>query len=157
MQDRCSANDFKIAMHKYVYSVSIASNTTSENIDNAITISSFTSISVEPPSILVCINKGSRIHDSLMIGTLFCVNLLNDKQINIAELCAYPNQFDKRFDNKEWAVSNPPKLIKALVHLECIVDNIIEHKSHSIILGIVKKTNTTKEDNVLMYKDQKYI
>ena len=52
-------DNFRLAMRKYIYSVSIMSNKDSNNNLNAITVSSVTSISMEPPSILICINKSS--------------------------------------------------------------------------------------------------
>ena len=80
---RDSSQQFKTAMRKYAYSVSIVSNTSNKGINNAITISSFTSISVDPPSVLICINKSSSIHKTLIIDSLFCINLLNEKQKEI--------------------------------------------------------------------------
>ena len=59
-------DNFRLAMRRYVYSVSIMSNKDVSGNLNAITVSSVTSISMEPPSLLVCINKNSRIHDSLI-------------------------------------------------------------------------------------------
>ena len=68
---------FRLAMRRYIYSVSILSNKDEEGNSNAITVSSVTSISMEPPSLLVCINKNSRIHDTLKEGSKFCINLFD--------------------------------------------------------------------------------
>ena len=62
VENRDSSQEFKIAMRKYAYSVSIVSNTSNEGLNNAITISSFTSISLDLSSVLMCINKSSSIH-----------------------------------------------------------------------------------------------
>ena len=151
------SQEFKIAMRKYAYSVSIISNTSNEGINNAITISSFTSISLDPPSILVCINKSSSILKTLLVDSFFCINLLNEKQKEIAELCANPNRADERFDNNKWKKSNPPKLLGALAHLTCCADKVIEYGTHSIVIGIVKKSTTSKHQNNLMYKNQNFL
>ena len=50
-------DNFRLAMRRYVYSVSILSNKDSDGNSNAITVSSVTSISMDPPSLLVCINN----------------------------------------------------------------------------------------------------
>ena len=68
--------DFRLAMRRYIYSVSVMSNVDANGNPNAITVSSVTSISMNPPSLLICINKSSRIHDTLEIGSKFCINLL---------------------------------------------------------------------------------
>ena len=64
-------DNFRLAMRRYVYSVSILSNKDSDGNSNAITVSSVTSISMDPPSLLVCINKNSRIHNRLTVGSKF--------------------------------------------------------------------------------------
>ena len=151
------SQEFNFAMRKYAYSVSIVSNTSNEGINNAITISSFTSISLDPPSILMCINKNSRFNKTLFIDSIFCINLLNKKQKEIAELCANPKRSDERFDNNKWTKSNPPKLLGALVHLTCCTDKIIDYGTHSIIIGIVKESTTSKHQNTLMYKNKKFL
>ena len=50
-------DNFRLAMRRYIYSVSIMSNKDEKGDTNAITVSSVTSISMEPPSLLICINK----------------------------------------------------------------------------------------------------
>ena len=76
-------NNFRNAMRKYIYSVSIFSNKSTSGDLNAITVSSVTSISMNPPSLLVCINKDARIHDTLLEGEEFCINLLTKKHMNL--------------------------------------------------------------------------
>ena len=50
-------DNFRKAMRSYVYSVSILSNINENSECHAITVSSVTSVSIDPPSLLVCINK----------------------------------------------------------------------------------------------------
>ena len=77
-------DNFRLAMRRYIYSVSIMSNKDDNRNLNAITVSSVTSISMDPPSLLICINKSSRIHNTLQIGSKFCINLLNKQQIELS-------------------------------------------------------------------------
>ena len=62
-------NKFRLGMRKFVYSVSVVSNLDEEKI-NAITVSSVTSVSLDPPSVVVSINKKSSIHASLISGSI---------------------------------------------------------------------------------------
>ena len=82
-------DNFRLAMRRYIYSVSIMSNKDEEGNLNAITVSSVTSISMEPPSLLICINKSSRIHESIQVGTKFCINLLNKDQRELSNCLLY--------------------------------------------------------------------
>ena len=92
-------DNFRLAMRRYIYSVSILSNKDEEGNSNAITVSSVTSISMEPPSLLVCINKNSRIHDTLKEGSKFCINLLSKDQEELSNICSDENKYDERFND----------------------------------------------------------
>jgi len=149
-------NEFRVGMRKYIYSVSVISNAQSNGTRNAITVSSVTSISMEPPSIITCINKKSSIHESLIPNSEFCINLLNEKQQDIAEICSDPNKINERFKNIEWVESKPPIMKNALVNIICKVDKIIGYKTHSIVIGLVQRIRNSDFKNPLMYQDGIY-
>ena len=94
-------DNFRQAMRRYIYSVSIMSNKDDNGNSNAITVSSVTSISMDPPSLLICINKTSRIHDSLQIGSKFCINLLKKDQEDLSNICSDEESYEKRFKSRE--------------------------------------------------------
>jgi len=73
-------DNFRKAMRSYIYSVSVMSNVDENKKFSAITVSSVTSVSLDPPSLLVCINKSAGIHNSIKEGSSFCINLLNKNQ-----------------------------------------------------------------------------
>ena len=149
-------NEFRIGMRKYIYSVSVISNTQSNGRKNAITVSSVTSISINPPSIIVCINKKSSIHEGLVLNSKFCINLVNEEQQDIAEICSDPNRINERFKNIEWIGKKPPIMKNALVNIICKVDKIVEYKTHSIVIGLVQKIKNSEHKNPLMYQEGMY-
>ena len=59
-----------------------------ENNRCAVTVSSVTSLSLEPPLIIVCINKNASMHKLLKKDNKFCLNLLNSSQKDLANLCS---------------------------------------------------------------------
>jgi flavin reductase (DIM6/NTAB) family NADH-FMN oxidoreductase RutF len=79
-------DNFRQAMRSYIYSVSVMSNVDSNGDFSAITVSSVTSVSLDPPSLLVCINKSAGIHNTIEEGSSFCINLLNKNQEYISKL-----------------------------------------------------------------------
>ena len=149
-------NEFRIGMRKYIYSVSVISNAQSNGARNAITVSSVTSISINPPGIITCINKKSSIHESLVPNSKFCINLLNEKQQDIAEICSDPNRINERFKNIEWIGDKPPIMKNALVNIICKVDKIVEYKTHSVVIGLVQKIKNSEYKNPLMYQEGMY-
>ena len=73
--------EFRLALRELVYPVSVVSSYNDKTKENhAITVSSVTSLSFEPPSILVCINKDSSIHSSLKKDSSFNISFLSSSQ-----------------------------------------------------------------------------
>ena len=105
--------NFRLAMRRYIYSVSVMSNIDKNGVPNAITVSSVTSISMNPPSLLICINKSSRIHDTLELGSKFCINLLNKSQEELSNICSDEDRYEQRFYDENWNLDNVPFLENA--------------------------------------------
>ena len=149
--------DFRKAMRNYIYSVSILSN---KNIDgelNAITVSSVTSISMEPPSLLVCINKSSRIHDTLIKNSDFCINLLNKNQQEISNICSTDSLYDQRFDHDKWNTQTIPFLEEAQANIFCSIEDLVPYHTHTIVIGRVLNSISNNKINTLSYVNGKYV
>ena len=149
-------DNFRLAMRRYIYSVSIMSN--KDNVDNlnAITVSSVTSISMDPPSLLICINKSSRIHDSIELGSKFCINLLNNDQEDLSNICSDEDMYDQRFKDKNWNLDNIPFLNNAQANIFCKVDKLTSYHTHTIVIGLVEDANYADEISTLTYVDGEY-
>jgi len=150
-------DDFRKAMRNYIYSVSILSN---KNIDgelNAITVSSVTSISMEPPSLLVCINKSSRIHDTLIKNSDFCINLLNKNQQEISNICSTDSLYDQRFDHDKWNTQTIPFLVEAQANIFCSIEDLVPYHTHTIVIGRVLNAISNDKINTLSYVNGKYV
>lgn len=76
------------ALRNLAYPVCIISNIENGH-KNAITVSSMTSLSIDPASLLACINKSASIHKTLNVGNLVNVNLLSSSQQEISKLFIY--------------------------------------------------------------------
>ena len=149
-------DNFRLAMRRYIYSVSIMSN--KDNVDNlnAITVSSVTSISMDPPSLLICINKSSRIHDSIELGSKFCINLLNNDQEDLSNICSDEDMYDQRFKDENWNLDNIPFLKNAQANIFCKVDKLTSYHTHTIVIGLVEDANYADEISTLTYVDGEY-
>ena len=150
-------DDFRKAMRNYIYSVSILSN---KNIDgelNAITVSSVTSISMEPPSLLVCINKSSRIHNTLIKNSDFCINLLNKNQQENSNICSTDSLYDQRFDHDKWNTQTIPFLEEAQANIFCSIEDLVPYHTHTIVIGKVLNAISNDKINTLSYINGKYV
>ncbi len=149
-------DNFRLAMRRYIYSVSIMSNKDNAGNPNAITVSSVTSISMNPPSLLICINKSSRIHNSIELGSKFCINLLNNEQEDISNICSDEDMYDQRFKDKNWNLQNIPFLVNAQANIFCKVDKLTSYHTHSIVFGLVEDAKYADEISTLTYVDGEY-
>ena len=111
---------------------------------------------MEPPSLLVCINKSARVHDSIKEGSDLCINLLTKDQEEISNTCSSESQFDKRFDDKNWDMQNIPFLANAQANIFCKVDKLISYHTHSIVIAHVLDANSKESMNTLVYANGKY-
>ena len=149
-------DNFRLAMRRYIYSVSIMSNKDNAGNPNAITVSSVTSISMNPPSLLICINKSSRIHNSIELGSKFCINLLNNEQKDLSNVCSDEDMYDQRFKDKNWNLQNIPFLVNAQANIFCKVDKLTSYHTHSIVIGLVEDAKYADEISTLTYVDGEY-
>ena len=149
-------DNFRLAMRRYIYSVSIMSNKDNADNPNAITVSSVTSISMDPPSLLICINKSSRIHNTIELGSKFCINLLNNNQQNLSNICSDEEMYDQRFKDKNWNLDDIPFLQNAQANIFCKVDKLTSYHTHTIVVGLVEEANYADEISTLTYVDGEY-
>ena len=107
--------DFKQSMRFLAASVNVIS-TAHEGKKFAMTATSVTSLSMDPPSLLVCVNKNASIHDTLITdGQQFCVNLLSKGQEDIATTCSINEKEPERFQFDDWNTEDVPYLKSAPV------------------------------------------
>ena len=149
-------DNFRLAMRRYIYSVSIMSNKDNADNPNAITVSSVTSISMDPPSLLICINKSSRIHNSIELGSKFCINLLNNEQEDLSNICSDEDMYDQRFKDENWNLDSIPFLKNAQANIFCKVDKLTSYHTHTIVVGLVEDANYADEISTLTYVDGNY-
>jgi flavin reductase (DIM6/NTAB) family NADH-FMN oxidoreductase RutF len=103
------------------------------------TVTSATGLSMDPPTMIVNINKSSSSWPVIQRHGHFCVNILADGQHEIANRFAGIGGVKgvARYEGAEWTtlVSGAPVLADALAAIDCEVEEVIERHSHAIILG----------------------
>ena len=152
--------DFIEGMRRIAYPVCIVSACANEN-NLAITVSSVTSVSVDPPSLLVCINKSSSMARAISNKSLINVNFLNYSQRDLAEICADKDRADTRFSNDAWLYDSngSPYLDKCEMVAFCEVDSFVSQGTHFVAFLSVKKVNMSDVNrlNPLVYQNRSYV
>ena len=142
---------FLIAMRSLAASVSVISARDAIGKTYAMTASSVTSLSIDPPSILVCVNKEASIHDALVEDVLLCINILQKNQQEIANLCSSKDSESQRFENDIWDLRETPFLKDAQANIFCKIDQTVPYHSHTVVLAKALKAESKEEFNTLMY------
>jgi flavin reductase len=135
--DNVSVDSFRAGMRRLAGALSLVT-TQEAGTRHGLLVSSVTSLSGDPPSLMFGVNQSASSHDALIRRGVFCVNVLSSKQRGIAEQFAKPGRRNERFSEGRWTGSMAPVLVGSLASFECILDKAISYGSHSIIVGIIK-------------------
>ncbi|MDW8041613.1 MAG: flavin reductase family protein [Nitrososphaerota archaeon] len=144
-------------MRSYPQGVSV-STTTYHSRPWGLTVSSFTSISLNPPLVMVSIAKGSKSHEMFTNSDNFAINMLAAGQEQIAEIFAGKVPPERRFEyvRYRYGKSGAPILTDCSAYLDCKTAHIYEGGDHSIILGEVIDGAAHGPLSPLVYFNRRY-
>lgn len=120
-------------------------------VAHAMTANAFTSVSLDPPLVLVCVDKGVRMHDAVLDCGYWAVSVLADSHREIAERFAKSGRdLYSQFDGVP--VSPGPKtgcpvLTGALSWLECRTWATYDGGDHTIVVGEVLSLGASDQDD----------
>jgi flavin reductase (DIM6/NTAB) family NADH-FMN oxidoreductase RutF len=109
---------------------------------HGMTANSFSSVSLDPPLVLVCVAREALMHDTILANEAFAVTVLAAGQEHVARHFASRERPTglAQFDAVDWApgqLTGAPLLAGALAWLECALAQVYEAGDHSIFLGRV--------------------
>ena len=115
-----------------------------------ITVTAFSSLSLEPPLVLICIDKRAYLHQFLTQGTAFVVNILHEDQETLSRRFASRDPHQFRGIGYTLGASGAPILDDVLAALECHVVDQHDGGDHTIFIGEVQSTRV-REGKPLVY------
>jgi flavin reductase (DIM6/NTAB) family NADH-FMN oxidoreductase RutF len=141
------AADFRLAMRRTAAGVAIVT-TRHRGAPAGITVSSFSSLSMDPPSVLACVNSESRTLAAILESGFFAANVLADHQSALAEVFSGIAFGSRRFHHGDWIKlrTGAPVLAAALACFDCRLATSFVFGSHRIIVGevLAVKVNDAK-------------
>ncbi|MFE3431452.1 flavin reductase family protein [Streptomyces sp. NPDC059171] len=134
-----AADEFRSAMASLAAPVTVVTCYDATGTPRGLTASAVSSLSLDPPLLLVCLDRNSRTHDVLVSADTFALHLLGPENEALAKRFAGPT--DQRFENVPLA-SGPtsrhaPQLADCALRLTCTRYEVIEAGDHSILVGRV--------------------
>ncbi len=145
---------FKASMRRLAASVTIVTAG-----DVGMTATAVTSLSMEPPALLVCVNRSASIHAVLPLGASFCVNLLAGHHEDLSKVFGGKMSPEERLRYGAWARSDAgvPFLKDAQSNIFCTVELAIDYATHTIFIGKVQGVRLHGPIDPLIYGDGRFI
>ncbi len=151
-------DDFKAALGSWAAGVTVVT-TRQDNLVYGITASSFTSLSLDPPLVLVCIANSNKLAIMVQETQKFAVSILADDQQNVSAYFAIsgrePVEDFEDFGTIEMHTGSPI-ISGALAHLDCELDLAIAGGDHTIAIGRVLGAASDASKSPLLYYRRAY-
>jgi flavin reductase (DIM6/NTAB) family NADH-FMN oxidoreductase RutF len=121
-----------------------------------ITVNSFTSVSLEPPLLLWCMDRRSQRHDIFVRAEGFTVSILGTDHKEVSSRLARPGEHALEGIALLETELGPPALADSLAVFECVTEKRVEAGDHTILLGRVLRFSRPAASAPLIYFRGKY-
>ena len=147
---------FRLAMRRFPGTVTVVT-TTLDGADCGMTATAVTSLSMDPPSLLVCVNRGTGFHSAIEQCDRFCVNVLREGQEDIASIFGGGKPPHERFGDGVWAHEDGIAYLKdAQANIFCRRAGLFQYGTHTIVVGEATALLLHDELAPLIYVDGRY-
>lgn len=158
---RCEASDIapqglRDTLGHFVTGVSVVTTINDKGELCGLTANSFTSVSLEPPLILVCVNYSARSYAAITESRRFAVHILREDQADLARAFATGGADRSGFENWHINERRYAKLDQYHAALECRLHKEFHGGDHAILVGHVEALDidAAKAPPLVFYKGQ---
>ena len=124
---------------------------------HAMTATAVNAMSMQPPSMIVCVNRSAAFHAAISAAANFAINILNRHQEQISVGCGGKARGEDRFGFGGWSEENGvPVLPDAQARVVCAKEQRFDYGSHTIFLGRVTSVGIHGHVDPLIYVDGHY-
>jgi flavin reductase (DIM6/NTAB) family NADH-FMN oxidoreductase RutF len=117
---------------------------------------SVTSVTMEPPMLLVCVSRTAHVHPALMARKRMCINVLLAEQAELVRAFSSSLPHDERFANvdcENHTTFGLPYLRNAQALFFCEIDQLVEAGTHSVVLARVLESRAMDAVRPMVYVD----
>ena len=145
---------FKDVLRSVVGAVSIVATGQGET-RRGLTVTAASSLCVDPPMVLVCINRNAEAHDVILESGAFSWNVLSTDQVSLAQRFASMDgsKGTSRFSLAEWGALSTgcPVLLTSVCSFDCQVRDTVPAGTHLIVIGDVISQINSPDKRPLTY------
>jgi flavin reductase (DIM6/NTAB) family NADH-FMN oxidoreductase RutF len=147
-----SKDEFRRALGHFATGVTVVTSRGEDGNLRGITVSAFSSLSLEPPLVLICIDKKASLHDHLKEGEHFAVNILAADQELISR--RFASKEPDRFEGLGYREGDTgaPLINGALASIECRIVHSYLGGDHTIVVGEVLATHVNEGDPLAYFR-----
>lgn len=116
------------------------------------TVNSFTSVSLEPPLVLICIDEDCQALDRFRESSFFALNILAADQQPLSD--AFARRIDNRFEDQAWFAgeTGAPLIPGVLATIECRRVQLIELGDHLVLVGEMVAASVTDNSPLVYFR-----
>jgi flavin reductase (DIM6/NTAB) family NADH-FMN oxidoreductase RutF len=153
-----AAGDYIQAMGQHVASVCVVTTAIGDQ-RYGLTATAVSSVSAQPPRLLICINRSSFAHAKIAEAGAFCVNVLSETQDIVAK--AFAGMLGPgidRFGVAQWTGlrTGAPALVGAAAVFDCVVGEMLDQSTHTVFFGDVVGVSSRLGQDTLLYGSRKF-
>jgi len=146
----------KLALRRLASAVAVVTCRDGET-RHAMTATAVNAMSMQPPSMIVCVNRASAFHAAISRACGFAINILHRSQVRISMGCGGQVRGEERFGLGGWSEEDGvPVLVDAQAHIVCANEARFDYGSHSVFVGRVTSAGTHGAVDPLIYIDGRY-
>jgi flavin reductase (DIM6/NTAB) family NADH-FMN oxidoreductase RutF len=140
---------------QFTTGITVVTTLDDEGRPHGMTVNSFSSVSLDPPLVLVSIDLRNAILGHFISSSWFAINILGEHQEDLSR--RFSSASENRFLDLSWhaGVSGTPLLDGVLAQLECSVVRTFEVGDHTVLIGEVRRAGYS-EGKPLVYFDSAY-
>jgi flavin reductase (DIM6/NTAB) family NADH-FMN oxidoreductase RutF len=115
-------------------------------------------LSMDPPLLLICVDRSAGLCAPLVAGLNFCVNILRADQRSVSLACGGDAEGEARFSEGQWGsgACGSPYLREAQANFFCEYETHFDFGSHAVVIGAVREADSWGEPDPLIYVDGDY-
>jgi flavin reductase (DIM6/NTAB) family NADH-FMN oxidoreductase RutF len=143
---------FRNALGSFATGVTVITCLDTDGKPVGATVSSFNSVSLDPPLILWSINKTANSADAFINAKEFVVNVLSSSQVALSNQFARSNEDKFVGVDTENGIGQVPMLVGAVTHFQCQTWASYDGGDHQIIVGEVVAMDTNDDEGLVFYR-----
>ena len=146
-----TSDEFRRACGRFATGITIATVLDAQGMPHGLTVNSFSSVSLDPPLISICLGHAVTVIDAFRESKHFGINMLSDSQRELSDRFARKGQ--DRFEGIEWyrGETGAPLLRGVLAALECATRHRVTAGDHDVFIAEMVSAQVADGDPLVYY------